>query len=579
MILVWAKHQSGSAAAAIDYLLDRQVTKLVGRTRTTVHRSPAPEVLRGSPEAVGAYIDGLPFVARYRSATLSMAEEDVPVRLFNAGDPLWRRKVDAAISLFLQVSFSGIPARSRPPVLVATHTHLGRLEINMLMPRGVGAPGETLRSWNPHPPLMSSRRDWDAFVDVVNDVLGWADPRCPIRRRWISGPSWMQKEIAEHLRRVQAGENVRLDLDDPRYRAFALCRSAVRRHGSDRAAVIEHVNVGLAAQGWGVTSASRDGLTCGPLGRPGTRVTFRGAALGDGIEDAIDPHHAMIARQKEVAEALPRLRKAMARRATANSALGGWQRLSPPDPLDVLLGVAKPKTLAERLTMVIARIATRFRLSVRALLLTETIMQFPVAPFRATADHLEAFLDQIRRQQRAFAESRTTHRSVDPNAVPRCAPARRSHGRVLAGADEDRPEHVRSRYNPDDPRAAIGGHGDTSRRGERRRPDDKHSGRHDRAPIQNRNLDGRALPATWSRGQWMREVGQIASGVVGNCRLAWSHNRNMCQALSVIVGPRTISFNISDLPDGDALHDAVTTKLLAAPMPESSRRPDGLEGP
>ncbi|MDF3374040.1 hypothetical protein HKX21_18105 [Sulfitobacter sp. KS8] len=44
-----------------------------------------------------------------------------------------------------------------------------------------------------------------------------------------------------------------------------------------------------------MTSESRTSLTCGALHGAGPRVTFKGAALGDGDEDAIDPYDAQSA--------------------------------------------------------------------------------------------------------------------------------------------------------------------------------------------------------------------------------------------------------------------------------------------
>ncbi|WP_299923751.1 hypothetical protein [uncultured Pelagimonas sp.] len=40
--------------------------------------------------------------------------------------------------------------------------------------------------------------------------------------------------------------------------------------------------------------------------------------MGDGIEEAVDPHDALVARQNQIAEALPRLKQAMQHRAAQN---------------------------------------------------------------------------------------------------------------------------------------------------------------------------------------------------------------------------------------------------------------------
>lgn len=66
------------------------------------------------------------------------------------------------------------------------------------------------------------------------------------------------------------------------------------------------------------TSDLEASSTCGSLHGPGPRVTFKGAALGDGVEDAIDPYEAQIARCREIARAPQRLRDGFKRRAENN---------------------------------------------------------------------------------------------------------------------------------------------------------------------------------------------------------------------------------------------------------------------
>ncbi|MFG6577488.1 hypothetical protein ACGYK6_16530 [Sulfitobacter sp. 1A15333] len=295
MILLWSKHQTGPAAQVIRYLLETEVTKTAQQQASVTRRSPAPELLLGDPILVGMMIDSLPFQCRYRCATLSWAEDELDVARFNNGAVGLRRAIDGTVRLFLELACAGIPERARPPVLVGTHTHLGRLEVNILMPRAVGLPGAPLRSWNPHPPTIGSRADWDAYVDVVNSHYGWFDPRDPKRRRATTPPSWMAKEAAEIMRRSAKGEKLRLGPSDPRFRAWALLRQAVQQNASNREAIRQALHHGLAPYQWGVTSESRTSLTCGALHRAGPRVTFKGAALGDGDEDAIDPYDAQSA--------------------------------------------------------------------------------------------------------------------------------------------------------------------------------------------------------------------------------------------------------------------------------------------
>lgn len=521
MILVWSKYQNGPADAAVSYLLDPVVRKSDGMNPVDVIRDPVPEVLFGVPKLVAAYIDGLPFKARYRSATLSFSEQDVPVVAFNAGDPKWRRQVEAAVRLFKEVAFAGIPERARPPIFVGTHTHLGRLEVNILLGRGAGVPGGLVRSINPHPPMLSSTNCWDAFTDLVNDVFGWSDPRCPSRRCWISAPGCMEKELAEHLRRLERGEDLRLNLDDPRYRALGLCRAAVRHHGGDRSKVISYLNKGLEQYGWAVTSHSRDGITCGSSRRGGGRVTFRGAALDDDIQDAIDPHDALVARQKYVAKALPRLRQAMQRRAAQNRRIGPWPEHAPTDPLRILTSSAGLQTISSCLRRLITRIMARFRKTVHAMLLAETLTQLPVANLRATADKMEAALERFTQRHRPDLQGRAIDRPAHANAVSRRASARRPDGRISYGIDQDRPEHVGGCGDTNNPSTAVGEHGNASRSRRHGAQSVVRDARHVGEPGPDRGSFGGLVHAHWTRGRWLREVGAFTSSLVGRCRVTW----------------------------------------------------------
>lgn len=321
MILVWSKHQRGQGCGVLSYLLDATVVKTASGRKVQICRNPLPEILFGNPDLVRGFIDVLAFRCRYRCVTLSYAAEDIDVPAFNAGDIKLRAKVNEAVRLFLELAFAGVPPRGRPPLLGSTHTHLGRLEVNILLPRAVGVPGSQLRSWNPHPPTAASKSDWDAWTDVVNNEFGWSDPRCPLRRQAITPPSWMVKETAELMRRATSEHPARVDPADPRFRAWSLARAAIRNGPVHRDTIRDQVAHGLAPFQWGITSESVDGITCGPLHEPGQRVTFRGAALGDGAEGATDPFDAMVARQEEIALAPERVRDAMIRRAEANKAL------------------------------------------------------------------------------------------------------------------------------------------------------------------------------------------------------------------------------------------------------------------
>lgn len=355
-----------------------------------------------------AYIDHLPFRLKYRCATLSFAADDISIDAFNRRDPMPRRQVSSAVELFVELAFAGVPAAARPPVLVSTHTHVGRLEVNILMPRAVDI-GRRLRSFNPHPPTSGSRNDWDGFVDMVNRAFGWADPRCPKRRKVIAAPSWMEKHIAEFVRQRAAGEVVSLDLDDPRFRAYALARRAVRHGHVGRTSIVGRLNQGLAAHGWGVTSESRTGITCGPLAGSGRRVTLTGAAFRENHNVAKDSIVSEVRRQEELIAAPRRVREALAKRAAANRAIGGWPANPLPDPDRILASPRPQGAMMARLEQVIARVVLRVRLKVRAYLLSDIFTQRPLAAIRTTADKLETLVDLIRQFDRPATENRSTH--------------------------------------------------------------------------------------------------------------------------------------------------------------------------
>lgn len=165
-----------------------------------IRRDPAPEVLIGDPVFARAAMRAAPGDLKYRSLVFSFAHQDMNVGLVNAGCPDSRTKIDFTLQIFCEVAFAGIPETCRPPLFVTTHTHTGRLELNVMIPRWVRRPDGELRSFNPDPPRRGSRACWVAFEDLLNARFGWADPRDPANQRLITLPSWLLKQKAEALR-------------------------------------------------------------------------------------------------------------------------------------------------------------------------------------------------------------------------------------------------------------------------------------------------------------------------------------------------------------------------------------------
>ncbi|MFG6515436.1 hypothetical protein ACGYKD_16690 [Sulfitobacter sp. TB366] len=517
MILLWSKHQTGPAAQVIRYLLETEVTKTAQQQASVTRRSPAPELLLGDPILVGMMIDSLPFQCRYRCATLSWAEDELDVARFNDGAVGLRRAIDGTVRLFLELACAGIPERARPPVLVGTHTHLGRLEVNILMPRAVGLPGAPLRSWNPHPPTIGSRADWDAYVDVVNSHYGWFDPRDPKRRRATTPPSWMAKEAAEIMRRSAKGEKLRLGPSDPRFRAWALLRQAVQQNASNREAIRQALHHGLAPYQWGVTSESRTSLTCGALHRAGPRVTFKGAALGDGDEDAIDPYEAQSARWREIARAPQRLRDSFKRRAENNYKLCSVPRDPvPPKPLNI---IAAPRPLAglnAQLATIVSAFAQRLRSLLSAALLQRALHTFDLRGLSRTAQILETLDAQPHRNP-----APAPHRSAGSSARTRSIPTNDGQARPAGRApkpDRHHPEprglsHARYGASPTPPHSRRRTNVAPPPNARMSRPDARQTAS-DAVPDQRPRKPPRDAPH-WTRADWLIHVRNLTREVTG----------------------------------------------------------------
>lgn len=202
MITTWSPNSktaadNGSAGAMIDYLVSETVTKSARGPGEILVRNPAPEVLSGDPDLVRDLINVLPWQHGYSTITMSFAEGDIPVLAFNSGEGRHREDVGRILRLFGEVAFAGILPVHRPPLFVGTHTHTGRLEVNVAMPRMVQRPTGNVRSYNPHPPVSGSRELWDGFTDVINNRFGYADPRGPDHMRLVATPGWKLKQRAE----------------------------------------------------------------------------------------------------------------------------------------------------------------------------------------------------------------------------------------------------------------------------------------------------------------------------------------------------------------------------------------------
>jgi len=201
MILGWSPHQTGTGhGEPIRYLMSPEVEKQINGVTQVVKRDPIPELLCGEPKLFMATQKRLRIQNRYRVATMTFTRDDICPDRFNAGDAASRAAVASCIEAFTELSFAGVPPQNRLPIVVGTHTHTGRLEINFALARAVvNAHGRVL-SFNPHPPQKGSANDFDYLTDMLNHHFGWNDPRDPERMRRLKTAGWIEKRAAETLR-------------------------------------------------------------------------------------------------------------------------------------------------------------------------------------------------------------------------------------------------------------------------------------------------------------------------------------------------------------------------------------------
>ena len=408
MLLTRSPYHSGPANRVLDYLLEKEVVKKVTGQRCRLIRDPAPEILHGNPRLVGAYIDALPFKMKYSCWTLSCAPEDADVDQFNLNHSGHRQHISTALRLITELFFAGIPLDARPPWLAATHTHTGRIEVNILLPRAVGLSGEPLRAWNPDPPTTSSRNDIDACIDVLNDTFGWSDPRCPLRRVVISPPSWIQKRQAE-ARRHGHSQSVACAGKDY---VVSAARDAVAASLPCQLDTVKFIENALIGSEWVIRSVSSDGITFGPKSGSGSLITMRGTAMGNRPADRIDPFDAVLCRGKEVKASYARLAEAFQRRHSCNRELGrgAW----PPCPTPELEEILQPRnhcSLQQRLSRLIRVVADRLRYAFRYARLLSALTALPPQPITKTASIMDIINDQLTRVLNSFKSDRALDRS------------------------------------------------------------------------------------------------------------------------------------------------------------------------
>lgn len=343
MIVGFSTHHGAGddgAVGVIDYLLSPQPGR-GGAARARPMRDPVPELLVGNPRIFAAAVNALPSQNRYRSAVLSFAASDVDPEAFNRGDLGARAMVSGCLDLFQEVMFPGIPVPARPHLIIGTHTHVGRLEINVAVPQAVRRPDGRFRAWNPEPPGTHARDLWRAYQDMVNLRYGFADPFDPARRQLMAGPNWRRKRAAE-AKRSDGGDKID-EVDCLIDRVIGLGRAGALRDRSGVIGCFDKIGEGL---GWRVISADDATVTIGTgAAGPDQRVRLRGVLCQHdfaAVHLAPPSPEAIAARRAELTAAPDRLATAWARVAAFNCARYG-QGAWPIPTLDLAGWLSDPK--------------------------------------------------------------------------------------------------------------------------------------------------------------------------------------------------------------------------------------------
>jgi len=201
MMIRFFHHGDGSGAAAVDYLLAKEVTAYTDdRQRIenmTIRRSVLPQVLDGDPDLTRHLIDSNTRKWRYTSGVIAFHAEDEP-----SDD-----QQTAVMRDFEKCAFAGLE-QDQANVLWVRHAHMGNVELHFLVPR---VELYQNRSFNPAPP--GSESYFNTFRDYWNARESWVSPKEPARKRMVKpvidfGDRKQIKEAIQTLilQKIEAGE-------------------------------------------------------------------------------------------------------------------------------------------------------------------------------------------------------------------------------------------------------------------------------------------------------------------------------------------------------------------------------------
>ena len=286
----------------------------------------------GDPAMMRAAIRISPGKHRYTSLVIAFGDQDIDVAEFNNGQPEARSHVDTVLSLYSEIACAGVPADCRPPILVTTHTHVGNLELNIIVPRWIRRSNGVLRAFNPDPPGTASRECWEAFEDYLNAAFGWSSPRDPQRRQWYNLPGWLVKRRAAVLRSGGAWEPTVREIICDRI-ADAVRSGLIENRADVEAWLSRHVSEFDMT----VLTIAAHHITIGPENAPARdRIRLRGLVFSTDFSCPDALVHPVIALDGEVraarlADAAARLQAAWERRAAFNTDRFGRGQWPVPD--------------------------------------------------------------------------------------------------------------------------------------------------------------------------------------------------------------------------------------------------------
>ncbi|MBQ1202758.1 MAG: hypothetical protein IIX61_02975, partial [Loktanella sp.] len=260
---------------AVDYFERAVVRKDVGGERQEIIRNPAPEVLMGSGAIVRQQLMQLTYKRPYHSAVMAFAPGEFDCDAFNAGDEMARWQISKCLTLLQEVIWPGIPRMARPIFYATTHTHTGKMEINILVPGYILNHAGKLRSYNPNPPPQWAKFSnlWDAARDLMNLNFDWFDPLDPHRQQLYVRPDWKTKANAEARRNGIVPE------EDKREKyAKALLRQIDHGVLQTRRDILGYLSLMIEPDGLVILNQTADSITIGqPGAAPQQRMRLKGA--------------------------------------------------------------------------------------------------------------------------------------------------------------------------------------------------------------------------------------------------------------------------------------------------------------